>query len=1124
MSARFDATIVRQQILALLETLAEYEASGEASPRAPSPARATQAAPEAFAAAVDSASAGGLALTDAQRRICIRVINVFETGTVGGDYGAISIFNDGPNDIRQVTYGRAQTTEYGNLRELISDYVAANGRFSAALARYVGTIGTQVGNPRHSPLVDDQTFLTLLRNAGGDPVMRQTQDAFFDRVYFQPALNWAAGNGFVKALSALVIYDSFNHSGGILSSIRAAFPEQTPAEGGDEKTWISQYVAARQNWLATNPKVALHSTVYRTKDLTREIDRNNWDLSIAPIFANGVPVDGAPDGASPAARTLAVFAAPSVDDDPAAPAPAEVSDTAGFEWGRVLANLGVPGESDPSLPATAPQAAATGVSFDLARVQAFLQACETSIPRVSYGLGKKVPRRDAVPGRDFTQVDCSGFVREAIRLATAPTLAFPDGSVVQHDWVSGHGFERSTVADGKNDDGVVRIAFLRPQDSPQGIGHVLLVSGGMTLESHSGIGPDSRKWDGSSWQAKTSVYVFARVDQVALPVPAASFAAAAPSFTVLHGHRYGATVVLGGLEQFASNDQVADRFKQLGFIDVVVTGNGSARHGEATWNGADTTAPLDSHLRDVVEVPAVSAAATQPAPAPEAASAIAPVASPAVIISRRSANVFSAAGLPAYHDGLLAVRVHPQAAAEAPLAPGIEGGPPAAAALLAFQPETVGLSALSYLERAGRVKRVVPLRESGGAAEPAAAPMPAAAALMVAARQETVPDASGGVSFIELNHNDDADQLHKELAKDPTVASVSKVAARYLEARRATRAGTLEAAAAPPQQALLWNLSKIFWREAHALTGFKDADAIKVAVLDTGVDTSHPSLKIRNDDYHWRNPDITAPISAPDFVGHGTHVSGLIAALTRADTSVKGICQCRLIVHKIFDDGTTFALNLNVFSYFVNPILYRRALAACVDNPVDVINLSIGGPAYPDAVELSLFNQLSAGTTICAAMGNERELGSPISYPAAIPGVIAVGATALDDRVAEFSNRGGHIAVSAPGKAIWSTLPQYPGQTGFDVDFAPDGTRRPGRPISRATDFDAWDGTSMAAPHVSGSVALLIAKSSAAGNKLAPEQIKEALMKSADQVPAMGGTPFSDDFGAGRINLLKLLQ
>jgi subtilisin family serine protease len=64
----------------------------------------------------------------------------------------------------------------------------------------------------------------------------------------------------------------------------------------------------------------------------------------------------------------------------------------------------------------------------------------------------------------------------------------------------------------------------------------------------------------------------------------------------------------------------------------------------------------------------------------------------------------------------------------------------------------------------------------------------------------------------------------------------------------------------------------------------------------------------------------------------------------------------------------------------------------------------------------------------------------------------------------------------------------------------------------------------MATPHVSGAAALLIAKRLAAGNKPTPEQVRQALMTSADKVDAMNGADFSSDFGAGRINLLKLLQ
>ena len=168
--------------------------------------------------------------------------------------------------------------------------------------------------------------------------------------------------------------------------------------------------------------------------------------------------------------------------DPAAPASGEISDTADLDTARVLVNLGAP-----VAPETAAAPAARGMpdllTFDLDAAKHFLQACMTSHPRVTYGLGKKVPFHGAVPGRDFTQVDCSGFVREAVRLATHPMLPFPDGSVVQHDWVRAQAFAASSVIEAGQDDDLVRIAFLRPQDAPSRIGHVVLISAGMTLES-----------------------------------------------------------------------------------------------------------------------------------------------------------------------------------------------------------------------------------------------------------------------------------------------------------------------------------------------------------------------------------------------------------------------------------------------------------------------------------------------------------------------------------------------------------------------------------------------------------------------------------------------------------------
>jgi hypothetical protein len=294
-------------------------------------------------------------------------------------------------------------------------------------------------------------------------------------------------------------------------------------------------------------------------------------------------------------------------EDPASPADGEVSDTTDFDTARLLANIGAP--STPDSPSLAGATFATGaeLGFDLPRAKAFLDACRTSTPRVTYGLGKKVPFLGAVPGRDFKQVDCSGFVREAIRLSTSPPARFPDGSVIQHDWIRAHGFETSTIAAGMEHDGAVRIAFLAPQDSPLRIGHVVLISGGMTLESHGGVGPDSREWNGRNWQAKTFVYVLARVAQLGLVQGRSTFQAAQPlaaTFTVRHGRRYSATISLAGFDQFASNDLIADKLTLVGFTDVVVTGSGSTRQAEGTWGGVDTTAQLDPHLTDVVELPA----------------------------------------------------------------------------------------------------------------------------------------------------------------------------------------------------------------------------------------------------------------------------------------------------------------------------------------------------------------------------------------------------------------------------------------------------------------------------------------------------------------------------------------
>ena len=223
-------------------------------------------------------------LSSKQKSLITKVINVFESGKPAGNYGIIAIFEDGPGDIRQITYGRSQTTEYGNLGKLVKNYANANGIYSNKLKPYVDKVGV-------TALTDDDTFKGLLKKAGNeDPVMRTVQDVFFDEVYYKPAMKWATDKGFILPLSALVIYDSFIHSGSILSVIRNTFPETVPANGGNEIEWTTAYVNARHKWLANHSREAVRKTTYRTKCFKEEIARGNWPLTLLPVNANGTKI------------------------------------------------------------------------------------------------------------------------------------------------------------------------------------------------------------------------------------------------------------------------------------------------------------------------------------------------------------------------------------------------------------------------------------------------------------------------------------------------------------------------------------------------------------------------------------------------------------------------------------------------------------------------------------------------------------------------------------------------------------------------------------------------------------------------------------------------------------------
>jgi chitosanase len=219
------------------------------------------------------------------RALILRLLNVAETGHPDGKPHAVYIYPDGKNGRKQVTLGVGFTEDGGNLEKVIKRYIAMKGAFANQLSVHLPQIGK-------GTLATEKKFHQLLKQAGEqDPLMAEAQSEQFNKVYLEPAFSWHTKNGFTLPLSFLVISDSYLHSGGIREALRNKFKENPPAQGGDEKAWVKNYVEARYHWLSTHSNKLLRNTVYRTQCFRNEIARENWALERLPIHINGVAVN-----------------------------------------------------------------------------------------------------------------------------------------------------------------------------------------------------------------------------------------------------------------------------------------------------------------------------------------------------------------------------------------------------------------------------------------------------------------------------------------------------------------------------------------------------------------------------------------------------------------------------------------------------------------------------------------------------------------------------------------------------------------------------------------------------------------------------------------------------------------
>lgn len=299
-----------------------------------------------------------------------------------------------------------------------------------------------------------------------------------------------------------------------------------------------------------------------------------------------------------------------------------------------------------------------------------------------------------------------------------------------------------------------------------------------------------------------------------------------------------------------------------------------------------------------------------------------------------------------------------------------------------------------------------------------------------------------------------------------------------------------------PFYGLQWHLPAI---EAPDAWETSSGSGVVVAIIDSGISLGGDDLDCRPlaGEYNAFT-DSTAAGSATDDTSHGTHVAGTVGQCTNNGVGVAGVAGgSSLLAVKVLsaDDGTTAEL--------VKGIDWARAHGA------DVINMSLSTTCSPPpaAVFDAIDDAIAAGVVVVAAVGNdadEIDYTGGISAPACHPDVIAVGATDLQDKRSYYSNWGEGIDVVAPGGDVTAddngdTYADGVLQETFDPE-----------------DPSFWtyfflQGTSMAAPHVSGTAALMISANPA----VTASQVKRALEVTAVDRGAAGWDMY---YGYGQID------
>lgn len=279
-----------------------------------------------------------------------------------------------------------------------------------------------------------------------------------------------------------------------------------------------------------------------------------------------------------------------------------------------------------------------------------------------------------------------------------------------------------------------------------------------------------------------------------------------------------------------------------------------------------------------------------------------------------------------------------------------------------------------------------------------------------------------------------------------------------------------------PTQILEWGVDRI---DADIAWATSAGLGINVAIIDTGIDKDHADLvdNLKGGvNFVSKNPVKPAdPSKWDDDNGHGTHVAGIVAAVDN-EIGVIGVApQASLWAVKVLDKGG---------SGYISDVI--AGIEWAITENMDVINMSLGASVDTQAMHTAVDSAYTAGIVVVASAGNSGDgdgTTNEISYPAKYSSVIAVAATAYDDSTPAWSSEGAEVEVAAPGENIRSTWN--------------DGL------------YNTISGTSMASPHVAGTVALML------GAGIGSEDVRTILQTTADD---LGESGFDNFYGHGLVD------